>query len=217
MPVYIDDGPILRMTPTQVESFWSRVRRDDGCWIWTGAQRPIENSLDPTPYGVFHLGGTTWRYAHRIAFLLDRGFIEEGLQVDHLCRQHLCVNPTHLEAVTPRVNAHRGEGMIGKNARKTHCRLGHSLLDPSNVWIENAKNGSVHRKCVMCMRARSESMRDAYRASERQPKPPRDVLEAEYEELSATKLAVKYGVSDVAIRKWLIGYGITLKRSAPKA
>jgi hypothetical protein len=47
------------------------------------------------------------------------------LQIDHLCRVRHCVNPAHLEPVTPRVNARRGFGASGRNARKTHCPAGH--------------------------------------------------------------------------------------------
>jgi hypothetical protein len=33
-----------------------------------------------------------------------KGPIPEGLEIDHLCRVQLCVNPEHLEAVTHREN-----------------------------------------------------------------------------------------------------------------
>ena len=54
------------------------------------------------------------RSAHRVAYELAIGPIPPGLVIDHLlsrgCVLHHCVNPAHLEAVTPTVN----------NARQRH-------------------------------------------------------------------------------------------------
>lgn len=38
------------------------------------------------------------------------GPIPEGLTIDHLCRNTMCVNPDHLEPVTHRENLMRGVG-----------------------------------------------------------------------------------------------------------
>jgi hypothetical protein len=37
------------------------------------------------------------------------GSIPADLQLDHLCRVRNCVNPAHLEPVTPRENVRRGQ------------------------------------------------------------------------------------------------------------
>jgi len=62
--------------------------------------------------------------AHRVAYVLAHGPIAAGLHVDHLCRNRLCCNPAHLEAVTVRENLYRSPTMIAR-VSKTHCPRGH--------------------------------------------------------------------------------------------
>jgi hypothetical protein len=45
--------------------------------------------------------------AHRAYYMKHRGPIPTGLHLDHLCGVKRCVNPAHLEPVTPAVNARR--------------------------------------------------------------------------------------------------------------
>jgi len=114
-------------------------RADDGCWNWTGP-------LGQRGYAVMRLDGPKYR-VHRIAVVAQLGRDIPGLDVDHLCRNHSCVNPAHLEAVSHRTNVLRGESVVANQARRTHCPQGHPLEWP-NLVVSEAKRGN--RKCKTC-------------------------------------------------------------------
>lgn len=120
--------------------FWGHVEKStdsDGCWIWTGSNsKPFPNAA---VYGKYTHRGV----AHRVAYELLVGPIPEGLELDHLCRVTLCVNPAHLEPVT------RAENQRRRSAARTHCKHGHALT-PDNI-APYAKG----RACLTCARRRS--------------------------------------------------------------
>lgn len=132
----------------------------DGCWLWQGAKTKAG-------YGLKHIrrpdGGSQSTTAHRAAWLALVGPIPEGLQVDHLCRVRACVNPAHLEPVTPRENLLRADGLLASQLARTHCPHGHPY-DEENTYPSYKRGGKPHRVCKTCRRKQMRRINAAKRA-----------------------------------------------------
>jgi hypothetical protein len=102
MPQQYVVGHSPRVTSGQM---W-RVEDGTGCWIWLRSkdksnrgQVAIRDKINPQLNR--HTSAHRWNYETHI------GPIPEGLELDHLCANGLCVNPAHLEPVTHQENMRR--------------------------------------------------------------------------------------------------------------
>jgi len=93
------------------------------CWPWPGAKNAKGYGIRPFKVN----GRQTSTTAHRVVWERVVGPIAVGLQLDHLCRNRECCNPSHLEPVTPLENSLRGDTVMAHNTRKTACSNGHAL------------------------------------------------------------------------------------------
>ena len=104
----------------QIENFWSKVRRDDGCWIWTAF-------TNDQGYGVFGIGGRQTMLAPRFSWQLANGPIPQGLNVLHKCDNPPCVRPDHLFLGTRLDNARdreqKGRGNQPRGERNAQAKL----------------------------------------------------------------------------------------------
>lgn len=159
--------------PTPAERFWRQVDKDGPipehaprlgqCWLWTGfcckqgygRFRPTSKPSDPKVL------------AHRFAYELVVGPIPDGLELDHLCRNTSCVNPSHAEPVTAQVNTKRRSAAMEP---KTHCPQNHEYDEENTRYT---KDGS--RDCRACDRDYQRARYAAKRkASPDRPETPSD-------------------------------------------
>lgn len=146
---------MCHMTPTKthddwVRWFWERVEKRDPwqCWQWTGYT--VTSGTGGKPYGQMRRNTSS----HRFSYELANGPIPKGLDIDHLCRNTLCVNPNHMEVVTRRENVMRGIGPAAINARKKFCKHGHPLFG-ENVY--HSPKEPKKRYCRQCRYERGKA------------------------------------------------------------
>jgi hypothetical protein len=83
--------PMKKLFLHEQERFWGNVRikkKSDACWRWKG--QPNANG-----YGVFSFRGNVYK-AHRVAYFLANGRINDDMLILHSCDVRLCCNPKHL-------------------------------------------------------------------------------------------------------------------------
>lgn len=122
------------------ERFWENVvvGTPNECWSWL-------RGVGTHGYGYLRIGGK-YMLAHRVAFSLVKGSIPNGKEIDPLCRNHICVNPNHLEAVTHRENILRGYTIPAFMAAQVTCQRGHQYNE------ENTLFWGTRRECRVCQR-----------------------------------------------------------------
>lgn len=141
----------IKITPTAIAVLEERtaVDAETGCWEWTGHQNKYG-------YGATSFGDGTY-LAHRVSYTMHKGAIPDGHVLDHLCRNHACINPNHLEAVTDRENVLRGMSPGAKALRRDRCIRGHLYADYARFW-------QGRRTCAACASLRLKAFRAKRRA-----------------------------------------------------
>lgn len=123
------------------------------CWLWRG-------SIGSTGYGVVTRRVAHRQYvtqvAHRHVYRLLVDDIGKELELDHLCKNKICVKPVHLEPVT------RQENMRRRYAHNT-CKQGHKL-EGKNLKTYNYR-GMLQRRCRTCDNIAQNKRQRAYRAN----------------------------------------------------
>lgn len=109
----------------------------NGCWLFTGARLPKKIG----GYGWAHWQGKRMG-AHRIAYMLFKGEITEGLEVCHTCDNGPCCNPDHLFLGTHADNM----GDCRAKGRYTHGEANKKskLKEPQVREIIALKGSGIH-------------------------------------------------------------------------
>lgn len=94
--------------PRRIDSFCKRLDMSsrDSCWEWQGSRYA-------KGYGCTSYKGRKL-HAHRLAWILARGAIPDGMMVCHTCDNPPCCNPNHLFLGT---NSDNVRDSIGKGRR----------------------------------------------------------------------------------------------------
>ena len=127
-------------TESEQSRFWSKVKIQEGCWIWLGG------FFSATGRPAFSYRGQMV-LAYRVAYELLVGPIPDGLTLDHIkCDNKRCVNGYHCIPATRADNTMRGHSPCAIYARNTHCKYGHKL-QPYRSGYGATRNW---RKCRVC-------------------------------------------------------------------
>lgn len=134
------------MARERFEALANQADPESGCLLWGG-------TTGNHGYGLFWYQGKM-HLAHRIAWMLYRECIPEGLHIDHVkargCRHKTCVRLDHLEPVTQAENNHR--------LQKEVCRHGHAF---------DGVKGDGKRYCKTCVYASNKVSRQRAAARRR--------------------------------------------------
>lgn len=118
--------------PSEVERFWSKVKRGIGCWTWTAAS-------DARGYGAFNSRNRVIK-AHRFAYENQVGPIPDGLAIDHICHNTACVRPDHLRPVTSKQNAENHSGARRQSKSGARGVYWHAA---SKSWLVQVRHDGV--------------------------------------------------------------------------
>lgn len=119
------------------DRFWAKVDKSggpDACWPWLAA-------VNGAGYGIIRLRGKNIR-AHRVAWELASGQLNDRVHVLHRCDNPPCVNTAHLFTGT------HGDNMADMAAKGRHLEKYKTLPSGDNHWArrlpEKVRRGASH-------------------------------------------------------------------------
>lgn len=89
---------------------------ETSCHIWTGSDSGTGRGGG---YPRMCLNGQTMA-VHRVMYTNQHGIIPGKKQIDHKCRNRMCVNPDHLEMVTHKENQRRRDDARNSNPKSVN-------------------------------------------------------------------------------------------------
>jgi hypothetical protein len=129
------------------ETFWRKVEKTDGCWLWKG--RKLLSG-----YGTIQIMYKSV-YAHRYVLGLVGVDVPADAVVCHRCDNPSCVRPDHLFVGDQKANMRdaAAKGRMNNGRRSmTKCHNGHPLSGDNLMLVQ--RGDRTERHCRECRRAR---------------------------------------------------------------
>lgn len=144
----------IKKYPNELKKrFWEKVdmKEEDECWYWKAGTQS-------QGYGSLGIGNGKTALAHRVAFELTNGEIQENSCVMHKCDNKLCCNPNHLALGTIADNnqdmvekGRQAKGEIhgmSKLTNKMVIRMRSDYSEGKYTYEELAEKFGVHKVTV---------------------------------------------------------------------
>jgi len=189
-----------------VEAFWDKTRRVGRCLVWCGVRLK-------SGYGQVYIPGRRVpTIAHRVAYVLTRGWIPASLCVCHTCDNPPCIEPLHLFLANHNENMADmvRKGRAHKSGR-AFCGRGHPKLPTENCVL-------CHRLSASRRRARRREAKLAVLRASLSPRLPTTLREFERlvgSERDAVCLARNlglYGLEAVSLSAMAAEWGLSRER-----